>query len=437
MRALKRAQDADGFSLIEVMVAIVVMVMLVSVMAAGLLTVMKMDRGNRARSVAASLVEQQINQTRLAVSAATASYGTTILSPAPVLNGTTYSITTAIEPVSLGAGSSPCAGGVATGSGMTVVRVTVTATWNRMGGIKPVREDTQVSPKTPLGTTTSNIGISLLNAAGGPVAGHSVTLSPGSATSLTDSDGCAFFSGLTAGTAYTGTVNDGGWVGTDLAQSAAKLAGNPAAGATSVGQIIYDNAATLAVTLPGTGAAYGAYIMPSSMPYTLTASGLKTGGSAQVGTCYGLQTCYFNTGSSYARTVNGLFPFANYSGWVGDCPGANAAPDSFTMVPGGTTTKTAVTGGAVNLIATKTGSVPLQTVTMSMSGCGPASAPVAETYTIGTTPAGSGSTMVRAWMPYGTWNVKMVNGSNTVNGTVTITPANTLASPASVSLAVP
>jgi hypothetical protein len=381
-------------------------------------------------------VEQQINQTRLAVAAANASYGTTKLSPAPVVNGTAFTITTTIEPVSLGAGSSPCAGGVATGSGMTVVRVTVTATWNRMGGIKPVREDTQVSPRTPLGTTTSNIGISVTNAAGGPVVGHTVTLSPGSASTLTDSDGCAFFAGLTAGTAYTGTVNDIGWVGTDLRQTAAKLGGNPAAGQTAVGQIIYDNAASLSLSLPGTGAAYGAYVMPANMPYTLTASGLKTGGSAQVASCYGSQTCYFNTGSTYTRTVTGLFPFSSYSGWVGDCAGANAAADSFGMTPGGTTTKAAATGGAVDLIASKTGSsVPQQTVTMSLSSCGP-SGTATETYSIGTTPVGVDNTAVHAWMPYGTWNVTMVNGSRTKTGTVTIAPGNTLSSPASVSLAV-
>jgi prepilin-type N-terminal cleavage/methylation domain-containing protein len=432
-----RPTDDDGFSLIEVMVAIILMVMLASVVAAGLTTVLSLDRGNRSRSVAASLVEQQINATRLAVTASNASYGTTNLSPAPVVNGTTFTITTAIEPVSLGAGSSPCAGGVATGSGMTVVRVTVTATWNRMGGIKPVREDTQVSPKAPLGTTTSNIGISVTNAAGGPVAGHNVSLSPGSASTMTDSDGCAFFAGLTAGTAYTGTVNDTGWVGTDLKQTAAKLGGTPAAGQTAVGQIIYDNAASLALSMPGTGPAYGAYVMPANMPYTLTASGLKTGGPAQVGTCYGSQTCYFNSGTTYARTVTGLFPFATYSGWIGDCPGANAAADSFSMTPGGTTTASVLTGGAVDLIATKTGSVPQQTVTMSLSGCGPAPT-VIRSYPVGTTPAGVGSAAVHAWMPYGTWTVKMVNSANvTTTSTVTITPANTLASPASVSVPVP
>ncbi|MDX6200817.1 MAG: hypothetical protein QOJ83_317, partial [Frankiales bacterium] len=170
---------------------------------------------------------------------------------------------------------------------------------------------------------------------------------------------------------------------------------------------------------------------------TLTASGLKTGGSALVGTCYGSQTCYFNTGTTYARTVTGLFPFATYSGWIGDCPGANAAPDTFSMTPGGTTTAAVLSGGAVDLIATKSPgvNVPPQVVTMSLSGCGQAPT-VIRTYPVGTTPAGVGSTAVHAWMPYGTWTVKMTNGSSVTSGTVTVTPANTLASPASLSLAV-
>ena len=423
-------ESEDGFSLIEVLVALVLMVLVASFTATGLITVAALDKNNRERSTAASLVEQKISNVRLAV--ASLSYGVTDSTVA--LNGTTFTLTTAIEPVSLGAGAGPCDGGAASGSTTTVDRVTVTATWPRMGGTKPVRGDTQVAPKTALGSTQYNIGVKVLNAANGPVFDHAVTLTPGSLASQTDTEGCAFFTGLASGN-YTGTVNDLGWVDPSLKQSSSVTVGTPGVGQTAVGQLLYDSAATLSLTLPGTVV----YPVPATMPVTLTSSGLKTGGPANVVACYSGKICgIFAGASSTTRTVSGLFPFSTgYQGWIGDCYGANAGPDTYAFTPGGTTVGLGKTGGAVDLKVTGSGVGAGQIVTLSQLA-GSTGCPSSESYVVGTTSTVTGN-VVHVWMPYGTWTVSMKNAANgtvTPGGTVVVSSASTVASPASVTVAV-
>jgi type II secretory pathway pseudopilin PulG len=413
--------------MIEVVVALVIMVMVAGFVATGLVTVAKMDKSNRERAVAANLVDQQLNAARLAINSLP--YGTTDLAPAPVVNGTTYTISTVIEPIALGAAGSPCDGGAATGSTMTVDRITVTGRWTNMKGVKPVRADTQVAPKSAINSSSYSIGIKVTNALNQPVIDQNVTLTPGTAATHTDTDGCAFFTGLTSGN-YTGTISVSNWVDQSLKSSASVTVGT-SAGQTAVGPLVYDNSATLNLTMPGTAQ----YVMPANMPLTLTASGLKSGGSSYVGTCYGTSTCgTFPGASSTSRTVTGLFPFASgYQGWIGDCAGANGFPNSYPVTSGASSNLVNTTGGAVKLTAFKSGSTPSQTVTMATTGC-PASEP---TYTIGTTSSANANT-VYAWMPYGTWTVTMKNTSTgvTSTGTITVTPSSTVSTPATVTVTV-
>jgi prepilin-type N-terminal cleavage/methylation domain-containing protein len=427
-----RPSNEDGFSLIEVLIALVLMVMVAGLVASGLITVAKMDRSNRERTAASALVEQQLNTVRVGI--ASLGFGTT--ESTATANGTTFTLVTSIEPVSLGASTGPCDGGAASGTTMTVDRITVTATWPKMGAIKPVRADTEVAPKTPLGTSTYNVGIKVVNAANLAVYDHTVTLTPGGASTKTDADGCAFFTGLAAGT-YTGALNDSFWVDNSLKQAATSAAvGLPpsSGGQTNTASVYYDSAATLSLVMPGTAA----FPMPATMPVTVTATGLKSGGSAAVGTCYGTKICGTFTGSSsVARTISGLYPFTTgYTGWIGDCAGANLAPDNYAVTAGGTTTATGATGGAVKLTATKSGGTPNQNVTISQvagsSGC-----PAAESYSIGTT-SGSNANTVQAWMPYGTWTVTMTNASTGVKtiSTVTVAQTSTVASPAALTMTV-
>jgi prepilin-type N-terminal cleavage/methylation domain-containing protein len=430
MPHVPRAGEDDGFSLIEVIVSLVIMVMVAGFVAAGLITVAKMDKANRERAVAADLVDQQLNAARVGINSL--GYGTSDLSPAPVVNGTTYTITTIVEPVALGAAGSPCDGGSATGSTMTVERVTVIGTWTNMKGVKPVRADTQVAPKSPISSTSYSLGFKVTNALNQPVVDQNVTLAPGSASTHTDTEGCAFFTGLTSGS-YTGTISVSNWVDQSLKSSASVVVGT-SAGQTAVGQLVYDNSATLNLTMPGNSV----YVMPATMPLTLTASGLKSGGSPYVASCYGTAICgTFPGTSSTSRTVGGLFPFGSgYTGWIGDCAGANLSPNSYPVSSGMPSNVVNATGGAVKLIATKSGAVPSQTVTLSQAP-GTTGCPTAESYIIGTTNTGNSNT-VYTWMPYGTWTVTMKNTSTGVatTGTVTVNASSTIATPATLTLSV-
>ncbi len=98
-----------------------------------------------------------------------------------------------------GATPGPCQSPPTSTNPLAYIAVTTTVSWNDMHGVPPVQTDTVVS--APVGVydqTEGHIRVTVLNAAGSPVSGATVTIANPSAgvydtATPRASDGCAFF----------------------------------------------------------------------------------------------------------------------------------------------------------------------------------------------------------------------------------------------------
>lgn len=90
------------------------------------------------------------------------------------------------------------------------LKISATVSWPAMGGIKPVTLTSVIAPPTgSFSTDQGSLAVQVVDGAGNPVAGKSVTLSgPASFTETTNELGCVLWGFLTAGN-YTVTLGAG------------------------------------------------------------------------------------------------------------------------------------------------------------------------------------------------------------------------------------
>jgi prepilin-type N-terminal cleavage/methylation domain-containing protein len=430
----EQARDA-GFSLVEMMAALVVLGLIFAAVLGILTTSIKTTRSNRNRVAASNLASRELEITRNAFYSKTvgprAIQAGLVVNPNPLPGGTAgqtlnvdgvkYTVRRTAAWQSQGATSSPCDGG-ASGQ-LQYLHVTVTVSWTNMTG-GPVVDNTLLTPQ--LGTyttTTGHIRSKLIDRNGKPLEGHTVTATgpSGTSTQVTAEDGCAFFAFLSPGT-YTVTVNTAGytsptWVSAPT-QSVAVTAGTA-----TPANFTYDLAASLAVTLNPVAANFP---VPVNVPLSVGNSIITPSGRMSV------------PGTGAARTLTSVWPYNDgLQLWAGDCmdsdptaiqnngtaywPGATRAA-AVTTAPGGSgSTTVALRGVDVRVMKGANPQPGLQVIAVHAvdNGCpGPVTDQATPFGTVGSVisfPVLTDATgYAKASLPYGTWTYKVV--SKTPNG---------------------
>lgn len=257
-RLARRAREDSGFTLLELMIALMLLAIIMTSSLYSILQGMKLSRDMQDRVVAANLITgilEKLRSESLQTSGFANIQVTTLTLPSQSVSGTTYDFTETNEWVNRGSSTSACNSG---SNSSLVLRSTVTSTWGVTGEF--VSDSTLINP--PNGTLTAgdgSMGVQVDNSTNGPFTGATVTASdtslspPVNQTITTGSDGCAYFAQLppnTTGNAYTLTVSSTGAVDnfeqtTYTKSNITIAAGTPNTQFTQVGALQFDRAGTI------------------------------------------------------------------------------------------------------------------------------------------------------------------------------------------------
>ncbi len=429
LRAARESEE--GFSIIEVMVAMTIFAMIAAGVAAGIVSTLYLTQDNRSREAALNLANQALDAARSTKDVFTLDDDTTLQSvgnQAYTIKQTTNWINSDGSDNSCGAGS-----GV-----LAYKRVSITVSWT--SGTSPRQKnvvlDTLISPSAAVSSASaSTIVVGVQTATGGPNSGVAVTITPvsGGATGLsnppavTDTNGCSYAVGVTPGTykvtiAKAGNIDKGGV--TAPSSSVATTAGG-------VGNatFFYDQAITVTAGTP---------------------LNLKDGLTAKLPTSLPMTYRYDDTVQTVTTTSTVLFPYqwtAIAGAYTSTCkdvdptawPTASnltTSPNIFNALDGSTpgynptTAVTATARAPMGVFDVKMGGVDTvlvatvkntAAVTNGDPGCAPST-----TYTFtGMTP--SAATTIA--LPFGTWTLR----GTTVLGGVLSSNTQTIASNPNVS----
>jgi prepilin-type N-terminal cleavage/methylation domain-containing protein len=331
LRRTARDSRDHGFTLIEVLVAMVVFGIL-SVLVAYLLTsAMTLTRSNRASEVAANLAAQAIDQARSATNVFSVVSGVTT----STVDGTTYTVTRSAGWLTNAGTASDCG----TSGLLQNKTLNVAVTWSGMrAGASPVQASTLLAPAGPINDpTTGTIIVHVRDAAGAGVPGVPIavtvdgTISPNTATTVspappaTDIDGCSYVLKVVPGS-YVVTIGSAGdgRISSDQ-QQPLKLSVPVTAGQSSVLDKQYDTAATPKLTLaPGAPAAT---MFPTNLTVTYVPQGDAYTAQVTKTTVAGVTT-----------TSTPLFPFSSgYQAFAGSYtsvgPATGASPVCLSVDP--------------------------------------------------------------------------------------------------------
>jgi prepilin-type N-terminal cleavage/methylation domain-containing protein len=402
LSATRRAAD-EGFTLIEVIVALLVFAIISTGILAGLTTVVQMTADNRARVTAANLASQELDTVRAISDTYTVETAPTRDIP---VDGRTYRLTRTVTWVSSAGSSVSCN----SATNLFLLHVNVRVVWGNMLSTDPgVQDDTILAPAD--GSTNSSLGainISVVDFSGKPVQGVAVTVAvatggPGETPTTpkpSTAGGCTYANGVKPGNYVVSIYKNGYRDQNGETKPSADVA--VAAGSTSAVQFVYDQAGAVAVkyifNTMNPDAASPA--IPVNLPVNFTSSGSTfslTGLlAALLPRAYSVTA---GTASSGSKTCAAVDP----SAWVS----ANV---------NGVALKAGVTSTVTSLInVSSTAKVPLGVVLVN--------APVGSKLTaIQTTPTGPGNpgcdvrskltysvsgtgSYVALALPYGSWTI--------------------------------
>lgn len=405
-----RNEDA-GFTLIEVVVAMVVFAIIVTgflyVMTAGLVQ----TRDTRARVVAANLAAQEIDLVRAAGSVLDVTNST----HTTTLNGDTFHVAVSWSWATSTGGSATCEAGAATGA-LSYKRVSVEVTWDNMPtGARPVTSDTAFAPRSKLNDPErGTILVGVVDSAGVGVSGVTVSLpaSSGVASVTTDSDGCAYLLKVPPAETYTVTASKSGYLSDQQVASPSAVV-PVTAGTTSRASFALDRATTFELTYAGDVA--GA----KSLPTNLTTTFISTYGNFQAAsttsanpksfTRFPVSSGYSIVAGAYVETPESpstacLAPDPGQ--WLATETLAGERPAAVAGLPGESAPATSVPMGVVRLSGANGSGNYLKAVyvggasanaTTGDPGCG-----AGMTYTFGSIVSSNAATIA---LPYGTWQL--------------------------------
>lgn len=390
------AGDDSGMTLIEVVIAAVLLGVLASAVLGVILQTQAVQVGNRARIAAANIAAREIDIVReeflrsdaepLAIAAAGV-----VTNPHPlsggmagqplVMDGVAYTVVRSAAWNITGSGESACEGGSLVA--YPTLGVTVQVTWPNMGTIQPVVSTASMAPDKGSGipTTAAFVAVTVSDSAAEPNPGRTVRVTNGAyvRTGLTDASGCAVIQVEPAtgtGTEYTVSLGDAGYVDINSSQTPSKSTGLLARGQLSGSvSFAYDRAGEVRLTLVDVGGAP----LPAGTPVagaqvTLVASE-SSGPSGDT----------VHTVSDVVTTISGLWPthYGAFFGTVAPAGGYQAkdltpggsidlevlfewATTTVTGTPAGTTQVIAVPAGPTTTTCTSAGALTVDAADVSL-----------------------------------------------------------------------
>lgn len=416
-------EDEDGFTLVEVLVAVVVLAVMSLAAFSGLVTSLRTSTSSRVRTVATALAAQEIDAYDAVELVPSIPVGTTARNEP--IGGRTYRITTTTAWVSVPVAASVdrCAG-PSTGT-YSYLKVSVLVAGP--AGTPSVGQETLLAPRAgtgPTGKVTQRVRV--LDRTATKRNGVAVTLTPLTAgaspvtTLSTGTDGCVLFPGLADGSyrVSTSTLNDEvGVAGSQVASQDVTLSSSATP---RLVELLYDRSASIEVAM-GVNADYPRV---PKLPVTAVNSGVQPAG--RVVRTWASGSSALPTTTTRAGT---LFPFlSGYQVFMGGCPDndpalygltspvAAPAPAGRAGVP---TPLTVPAGGAWVSVQTNDGKLVDGATIDAHDSCG-------GHYRLSgsTSSSGSDKGFLRAALPLGFWTFTVVTWSGGVNPAVTTSPTD-------------
>jgi type II secretory pathway pseudopilin PulG len=304
-----RIESNAGYALIEVIVSAAVLAMVAVAVLAGVDGAQRSTGREKARSVAASLAEQDQERLRAMPVEQLATYAPeTRVVP---VGGASYTVFSKIEWARDDTGGTVSC--TADKRDADYLHVTTTVTSNVVGtSVKPVVIDSLIAPNIEYSSTHGTLAVMLTDRDGDPLVGKMVSISgPQAATGQTNTSGCALFENIASGT-YTVTLNTPGLVNHFGKTNVTLSVDVPASQLTLVAQE-YD--------VPGTVTATVRTYKPGSTTAQIDSVANKI--SATNGLETSLLVAFNPTSGPPGRDFSGgaLFPFLNspYGFFTGTC----------------------------------------------------------------------------------------------------------------------
>jgi prepilin-type N-terminal cleavage/methylation domain-containing protein len=391
-----------GFTLLEVVVSLVIFAILSSAAIAMVLTALQVGRSNRARVVAAQLAARQLEEVR-GMRTQDIPTGVTAL-PNVTTSGTTFHVSQNADYVNSNGTSNACDS--PSGASLGYKQVTVTVTWNGMGSVKPVRDDTlktlSIAGSDP---TKGSLAVSVRDNDSNPLANQAVTLSPSGGTQTTGTDGCVVFTGLAPGSGYSASLNAAGYVDINGLQNSIQGSQTVNAGQITKVQFAYDIPASLAISWSAPSGGATPLATPfASLPITLKNTQFPNNGKKAFLDCSDPNAVVGSCVTGTPRTITGLFPSnAGYGIYGGTCLDAApvTAPGPAAVNPGQSTAVT-VPLAEITVAVTTNGTTAAPNKTVYAVHAADTACPSGQVVTLGIT---SSTGTLNALLPYGAWKI--------------------------------
>jgi type II secretory pathway pseudopilin PulG len=329
LRAVGRFRSNAGFSIIEVLVSALLVILIASATARALISSSHFSGDQRFRSQADSVANQDQERLRGLSDQQLIQLDSASQTRTVTLNSTTFTVTSSSSYLTT-TGSSGC-----TSTAAAYYKVVSTVSWNEGFSSRPATLKEESVLSRPV---SGDLPVVVTDQTGAGLSGVAIVATGSSTQSgTTDGNGCVLFAGLIPGS-YTIKLTDAGYVDPNGNPSPLSLSTSVASSGTA--------AQTAHMGLGGsfTGTFVAATGLTSPNPTTATgeADGISwtgTGGS------YGMSAPQTNTASTPQQQLatDQLFPFSgtngyvgNYGVWGGRCPQQQppAGTDGFTVSPG-------------------------------------------------------------------------------------------------------
>lgn len=412
---LDSASDA-GFSLIEVMVAMMVFMIIATGVAYTMLSSFALTNDSHFRLTAADLASQEIDQDR-----ATASI-VDLSSKGPwteQVGNQTFTVTRTVSWVDDDGDDVNC------GSGNDAVeykRINVQVSWPGMIG-EPVSVDTLLTPSQVVDSEAlGSVFVHVTTASGAPAQGVtvSVTPNPGSTPAATDSQGCSYLLDVQPGT-YTVSVSEPN--GIDPTQSTDPTrAITVTAGATSSASFSMDTEGVATLQYASNYPSLSP-LLPTNLPVTFVSTAVAdyTTGTTTPATVDLYPSTYtaVDAGAFVPATApSGVCQSPDALSWPSGTNSsgqavASPAPVPLALTPGGAGT-VGVPMGVVTVTNTagfRSNAYLTATNTTAVSGSADPGCAVTTTYTFGKVMSSAKGSAVTVALPFGTWTLKMDTNS--------------------------